>query len=202
LLRYDDLPPGSTIRREWDGEALVITIGAERVTARARRRAAEREAVPSALLAAGAVVFLGSLSLTWLPMRQWPIEAVAAFGAFCFAMFGFVWYLRYRARVEELARVMSQMTVVALRPGRMAIETHGLLGGGGCDVDAGDAARVGLMRGGTFGGRSGVCSLGIERRDGKVTGVMLGREAEEIEWVARQVVLWCGKEGGGELTAD
>jgi hypothetical protein len=188
LLTYDNLPAFSTLRREQEGEGFIITAAAEEPSGYLRRVAAKREFLISAMLTGGGVVmllfFVGPVLLDrW---RSLPGLTAVIVGVFVASGLLLVWQLRYTARLNKLERALQQMTVIAVRPERIVIETKGPFGQHSYELQSDElcGVRVLLNRTGSapYGERSW---LELIRRGGGPIRILPGREPAELQWVAR-----------------
>jgi hypothetical protein len=185
-LAYDDLPPGSDIRREYDGHSLQITVPAGEPPAAVIKQAAydalARGAASSwALLLLAFVAFyfgvranrISGAALVW----AWMLFAV-----FCGALVMLVAWIRFGLLVDAIRAGRRQATLIAATRERLLIETAGPFGTMSIDLPR---ERVGGVR-----SASGAVRDQNERshrvsflRIGD-TVLLPGRERREIEWVA------------------
>jgi hypothetical protein len=193
-LSYDDLPPGSDIRREYDGELLKITIPAGEPPAFARRALAQA-AMASGAVSSWAFLLLALLVFAYFvrmnriagPPLTW---AVAFFAVFCTAIVLLVAWVRYGLMLEDLQAGRRQATVMAITPDRLVIETSGPFGiagyawgreqmvsvAAGRDVLRDDQGRARRLE-----------RLQVQIVGGKRIMLLPGRDSVELRWVARAI---------------
>ena len=194
-LAYDDLPPGSDVRREYrpDG-SLLITVPAGEVPTPLRRTAAHEAAVSGALLSAAIllVVFgvfvyfvqrnrIGGVALAW---------AIAFFTIFCAAIVALVAWVRYRIRVEALEAGRQQATVLAVSADRLVAETRGPFGVAGYDLPGNRIAGLEVRRSWITDGRgqrARLPHLELVLGGNRSVVLMPGRDAAELRWIAGTV---------------
>lgn len=191
VLPYDDLPPGSDIRREYRGELVKITVPAGEPPAPAKRAVAQAAIVSGAisswaLLLLALLVFayfvrmnrIGGEPLTW---------AVAFFAVFCTAIVALVAWVRFGMKLEDLQAGRRQATVIAVTPQRLMIETSGPFGSAGHDIDQASLMRVSidraLLRDQDGRGRR-LEHLQLQLAGGKRVRILPGRDRTELRWVA------------------
>ncbi len=194
LLAYDDLPPGSDIRREYDGELVKITVPAGEVPSAARRAVAQAALVSGAVsswafLLLALVVFayfvrinrVTGTPLTW---------AIAFFAVFCTALVALIAWVRYGMLLEDLQAGRRQATVIAVTPSRLVVETLGPFGAAGHDVPAEEVVAVSvgreIVRDHDGRGRR-LERLLIQLAGGGRVMLLPGRDRAELTWVARAV---------------
>ncbi|MGB7156536.1 MAG: hypothetical protein WBD40_00635, partial [Tepidisphaeraceae bacterium] len=194
LLAYDDLPPGSDIRREHHGDLVTITIPAGDPPTSSRR------ALAQAAMASGAVSSWAFLLLALLvfgyfvrmnrisgPPLTW---AVAFFAIFCTAIVLLVAWVRYGLMLEDLQAGRRQATVMAITPDRLVIETSGPFGLAGYAWGREQIVRVSLgrdvLRDDQGRGRR-LERLAVQIAGGKRVAMLPGRDRAELRWVARAI---------------
>ena len=194
LLDYDDLPPGSDIRREYDGELVKITVPAGEVPAAARRAAAQAALVSGAIsswafLLLALVVFayfvrfnrISGTPLTW---------AIAFFAVFCTAIVALVAWVRFGLKLEDLQAGRRQATVMAITHDRLIVETTGPFGIAGYDFPGERVVKVSVgrdtLRDAEGRGRR-LERLEVQLAGGKRVWFLPGRDGGELRWVARAI---------------
>jgi hypothetical protein len=207
-LAYDELPPGSDLRREYGTDGSVtISAPAGEPSAAARRAAAQGTGVSSAAVCA---VVLGVL--VWITFgvsdsvrRLDPASragAVLLFGVFSGALFLLVWKVRYATRLDMLAEARRQAAVLHAHPNRLLVETAGPFGERSFDVPAGEIRRmqvVGEPWSGDGIAAESVPCLRVQLTDGRVLRLMPGRHEAELRWAAAALGQALGKPGAFEL---
>jgi hypothetical protein len=145
-LAYDDLPPGSDIRRSYDGDTVQITVPAGEpplaVLQQAAYEALASGAISSCalLLLAGIVFYFGirtnrisGVTLTW---------AWIFFAVFCAALVMLVCWIRYGLLADALRAGRRQTTILAASANRLLIETAGPFGTASHDLPRHTIARI------------------------------------------------------------
>ncbi len=194
LLAYDDLPPGSDIRREYHGELVTITVPAGEPPAAARRTVAQA-ALVSGAISSWAFLLLALLvfayfvrmnRVTGVPLN-W---AVAFFAIFCTAIVALVSWVRYGMKLEDLQAGRRQATVMAITPRRLVVETDGPFGNTGHEIPGDQLISVSIRQDVTrdADGRSRkLDGLVIELAGGRRIALLPGRDRTELRWVARAI---------------
>ena len=192
VLAYDDLPPGSDIRREYHGELVKITIPAGEPPASAKR------AVAQAALISGAISSWAFLLLAFVVFAYFvrmnriigaPLNwAIAFFAIFCTALVGLVSWVRFGMKLEDLQAGRRQATVMAITPQRLVVETTGPFGVAGHEFASKQLVAVSIgpdaMRDTDGRGRK-LDRLLLQLAGGKRIALLPGRDRTELRWVAR-----------------
>ena len=192
-LAYDDLPPGSDIRREYgrDGRSVRIIVPAGEVPRPVVRATAQAAAVSGALLSAGAlllffavfVYFVRTNAVVGVALR-W---AVGFFAVFCMAIVALAGWVRYGMLIEALQAGRRQATVMAITPLGLVIETGGPFGVKSYDLPG---ERVREARVEFIGLRDlrevnrQINVLAIHLTDGRCINLLPARDPNELQWVA------------------
>jgi hypothetical protein len=191
-LAYDELPPGSDVRREYGADgAVTITAPAGEPSAAARRAAAQRTGVSSAIVCGFGLTFLLAVMLSvsnssWRMHGAFRVGAVLLFGVVCAGVFLLAWWVSFRARLEALAEARRQAVVLHADARRLLVETAGPLGRESLDLAANDVEFVGVVAvPWTQGGSApeAVPCLRVDLRDGRTLRLMPGRHEAELRWV-------------------
>lgn len=205
LLAYDDLPPGSDVRREYEGEAVRITVPAGEPPAAVVRQAALDALASGAvaswpLLALCFVTFMFGLRanrIAGAPLA-W---AWAFFAVVCAALVLLVSWVRYGVMLDAIRAGRRQATVIAATPRRLRVETNGPFGAGGYDFPADRITRL-LARRGTIKDNRGhgqrVWHLALALRDGRTILLLPGRDRREL----RAIELALGRTLGLPRTSE
>jgi len=203
LLSYDDLPPGSDIRREYHGDLVRITVPAGEPPAAAKR------AVAQAALISGAVSSWAFLLLAFVVFAYFvrmnriigaPLNwAIAFFAVFCTAIVALVAWVRYGMKLEDLQAGRRQATVIAITPLRLVVETTGPFGVDGYEVPSNQLVDVSIERA-IVRDRDGR-GRRLERMQlllagGRRIALLPGRDRLELTWVARAI----GRTMGASVT--
>jgi len=192
LLNYDDLPPGSDIRRVYEEGAVRITVPPGAAPPAAISQAAHealargaKQSIPLLLLA-GVVFYqgirinrIGGTPLVW---------AWAFFGVFCTAMVLLVAWVRYSELLDGMRVGRRQMTVIAATSQRLLVETAGPFGAAELDLPRDQVVRIGSERGvlrDDRGQSRRVTMLSVTLTDGKVICLLPGRDVRELHSIAR-----------------
>jgi hypothetical protein len=187
LLTYDDLPPGSDIRRVYDGDSIHITVPAGEPPAAVMKQAAldglAWGATSSwALLLLAFVMFyfgvranrISGVTLTW----AWTFFAI-----FCAALVMLVSWIRYGMIVDALRAGRRQATILAATPQRLLIETSGAFGAASYDLPREQIMRLDIGRGIVRDIRERphrLERLTLALRDGRTLTLLPGRDRREL----------------------
>ena len=192
-LAYDDLPPGSDVRREpsADGVSLRIIVPAGEPPPAVRRRTmldAFASAAPATagLLLLALLLFLAGLrnnrisgvSLTW----AWTFFAV-----FCGALVLLVAWVRFGVTLDALRAGRRQATALAATPDRLLVETAGPFGVAAYDLPAAKIRTLAVTRGPLRDDRGHarrLWRLAVALTDGRTIHLLPGRDVRELEWAA------------------
>ena len=191
-LSYDDLPPGSDIRRERDGDGTVrITVPAGDPS-----RAAVRQLIFDAMVwgALGSVpLLLAALVLFYIAIRSQGISggqlfaAWGSFGLFCAALIWMVARVRQGAFSEDMRAGRRQSTVIAATRSRLLIETAGPFGNASKEIGADAVKAIAVRRQIVMDGQARsrmVWHLQIALRDGGTVALLPGRHPTELAIIA------------------
>jgi hypothetical protein len=181
-LTYDNLPPGSTILREWKDGALTIISAARELDKSDRRRAATMAAISAGCLTMAVGGVTGAVFLTFLPpsvsliLRQPPVIMLVMVVGLC--MFAMFWLDLKRGAVRHLERGLGQHTVLIISADEMGIE----IGGSTRVIRIQDVSSVEVV-GSFFGLHSG--SVVIKTRNTMPIQLLPGRPPAELRWLAK-----------------
>jgi hypothetical protein len=190
-LSYDDLPPGSDIRRERDGDGtLRIIVPASDVPAEAERRVLRDSFVWGAL--GSPLLLLPALVLFRLGIWAHRVSggplvvAWIAFGVFCCALVALIAHSWKQLLMNNLRSARMQRTAIAATPTRLIVETTGPFGFGSYDVKAEQLRTISLRRCwlSTPNLRARVSHLRVELRDGSWFALLPGRDRAELMTIA------------------
>ena len=189
-LAYDDLPPGSDIRRSYDGDAVQMTVPAGEpplaVLQQAAYEALASGAVSScALLLLACIVFyfgirtnrISGVTLTW---------AWIFFAIFCAALVMLVCWIRYGLLTDGLRAGRRQTTIIAANPQRLLIETAGPFGTASHDLPREAITRIQFVRApmrDQTGHSHRTCHLQFALRDGRTLAILPARDPRELHWI-------------------
>ena len=194
-IPYDDLPPGSDIRREYgpDGRTLTITVPAEREPPPAVRRAAAVETMIGGAMIAGAGLGLALLLFFLLfgavrPERELWLAGGLAFGAFGFGVFLLVWKVRYEAWLDLLTQGRRQATILRATADHLSVVSDGPYGESSHDLPRDRVHRVQVLvrlpacerRSGSHDGALHPPILALHLTDGRVIRAMPARPQAEL----------------------
>jgi hypothetical protein len=189
-LSYDDLPPGSDLRRQYGEDGSVaITAPAGEPSDAARRAALHSTGVFAALFAAGLMGILGASFILDRPPRiDPPLRVLAAvlFAVVCGGFFLLAWRAGFTTRLDLLAKARRQTTLLHASPVRLLIETSGPDGDQSIDIPAEKIRWIRPTPEGLLGGvsREPVPCLKLTTLDGSVYRLLRGRHRGELTWVA------------------
>jgi hypothetical protein len=204
MLAYDDLPPGSDIRREYAGGAGAGDSAAARevkitVPAGEPPRAAMKVALFDSF-AAGARSSLALLLLAFLlftiGLRNNRVSGVplawawAFFALFCAALVLLVVWVRYGMTLDAVRVGREQMTVLAATPARLLIETAGPFGVASYDFAREKVLALDVRHGPLRDDRNlprRVPHVAVALADGRTILILPGRDVRELRWVCATV---------------
>lgn len=196
-LEYDELPPGSDIKREFAPSGVTITVPAGDVPP-AALRAASFEAmrfaagVSTVIMGLGVAAAVAAGELGRMDVR-WRLAAMGLTAVIGLGLFALAWRGRYAAKVEALNEARRQATVLHVTPGRLLVETTGPLGSGSHELAKSRVVRVRV--GSDSAGRAGDVSLRclwLDRLGAPPLRLLIGREASELRWIAATVAQTLG----------
>lgn len=128
-LTYDNLPPGSTILREWKDGALTIIAAAREIDPFARSRVLKRTAIYAAWTTAitfGALLVCAVAINIPLPPTLLLNPIVFSLTVLCFgALFLLLWTDRWHRAHDRLEWDLKEQTVILARPNELRIESDG-----------------------------------------------------------------------------
>ena len=201
-LAYDDLPPGSDIRREYggDGEArqvrIIVPAGEPPPSV---MRVALFDSFASGARASWALLLLAFL-LFVIGLRHNRVSGVplayawAFFAVFCCALVLLVAWVRYGLQLDAIRYGRQQMTVLAATPARLLIETTGPFGIASYDFSREQIASLSIARGVLRDERNlprRVAHVALSLKDGRTISLLPARDERELLWICgamRQVM--------------
>jgi hypothetical protein len=202
-LAYDDLPPGSDIRREYDaGDAGALSggRGVKIVVPAGEPPPAVRKILLFDSFASGAraswALLLLSFLLFSMGLRNNRISGVALgwawlfFGIFCGALVLLVAWVRYGVVLDAIRIGREQMTALAATRARLLIETAGPFGIASYDFPREKISSITVRRGVLRDDRNlprRLLHLSIALADGRTILVLPGRDPRELQWIAAAV---------------
>ena len=195
-LAYDDLPPGSDLRRESSAGGLTVIVPAGDVPQGMCRAASSAAMLWAAAVSApllGLLVAAGSLAY-WDNLRRMEpalrAGAEVLFAAFALGLFALIWRTRRDAHLEALARGRRQSTVLHVTPLRLLIETTGPYGDASYDLPRDQVRSLDVCRfqaGDAWGATVALPWVVITLTDGTSIRLLPGRDQIELRWVAGAV---------------
>jgi hypothetical protein len=200
-LAYDDLPPGSDIRRDLidpadpRGPAVYLTVPASSDLPPAVARQAMLDALAASiplsvlLLGVSYAAFAAGLRINRIagPTLPW---AWGFFAIFCVALAGLVAWVRYGVMIDALRLGREQATVLAATPARLVVETSGPFGVASYDLPADRVASLMPARGpirDERGESRRLWHLAVELTDARSIRLLPGRDERELRWVCGMV---------------
>jgi hypothetical protein len=198
MLAYDDLPPGSDIRREYDGDGearqVTITVPAGEPPTPVMRVAlfdsfASGARTMSALLLLAFLLFtigLRNNRVSGVPLAY----AWAFFAVFCAALVLLVAWVRYGLQLDAIRYGRRQMTVLAATPTRLLIETAGPFGVASYDFARERIAGLSVARGVLRDERNlprRVTHVALSLSDGRTICLLPARDERELLWICGAV---------------
>jgi hypothetical protein len=200
-LSYDDLPPGSDIRRDFSDEggdrdrSVYLTVPATAEPPPAVMKQVVLDALVSSLplnvvlLIASYVAFAAGLRINHIagPTVPW---AWGFFALFCLALVALVAWVRYGVLADAIRLGREQATVLAATPQRLLIETTGPFGVASYDLTAERVRQLTPGRGplrDDRGTNRRVWHLAIALADGRTILVLPARDERELRWISGTV---------------
>lgn len=187
-LTYDDLPPGSALRRQFGEDGSVaITAPAGEPSHAARRAALHVTGVVAALMSASLLVVL----CLFVPVMSdgrpridpaLRLLGIILFAVFCGGIFLLNWRTLFDKRMEWLSKARQQSTLLYASPARLLVETSGPEGDRSLDLPAEAIHSIRLGPTGLF-PREFPCCLQITATDGSVHRLLTGHHRGELTWV-------------------
>ena len=213
-LAYDDLPPGSDIRREYDGDGggdgdgdgpvrqvkIIVPAGDPPPTV---LRVALFDSFASGARASWALVLLAFL-LFMIGLRNNRVSGVplayawAFFAVFCAALVLLVAWVRYGLQLDAIRVGRQQMTVLAATPARLLIETTGPFGVASYDFPREKIAGLSITRGPIRDDRNlprRVTHVALSLNDGRTICLLPARDERELRWICGAVRQVMGMSG-------
>jgi hypothetical protein len=193
-LTYDDLPPGSDIRREQVGELLRITIPASEPPPQVLRPLLGRSLIFGA--AVSFFVLLGFGFLVSMMIRSNQVRGISsvlawsAFGVVCVAMMLLAASVQYFADRHAVEIARQQITLIAATPTRLLVETSGPFGKASYELASQDIDHVRRRSGYWYDERRRrwwLPHLRIHLRDGNFLDFVPGRDRGELAYIAAAI---------------
>jgi hypothetical protein len=194
-LAYDDLPPGSDIRRVTEPDRVQISVPAGEPPRAVVREAALQGFVRGSLfsvpaLAIALVVFYQGIHYN--DLRGVPLKwAWGFFTIFCAAIVMLIAWICYGVIIDSIRHARQQATVLAATPARLVIETSGPFGTASYDYARDRIDRFDISAGTLKDDRGRprrVQWLELRLADGKRVRLLPGRDPGELKWVRGMIV--------------
>lgn len=202
-LGYDELPPGSDIRREYGGsgdregggarEVKIIVPAGEPPAA--AMKVAFFDSFASGARSSWALLLLAFL-LFMIGLRNNRVSGVSLawawtfFTIFCGALVLLVAWVRYGMTLDAIRAGRAQMTAIAATPTRLLIETAGPFGVASYDFPRAKIRSITIQRGVLRDDRNlprRVLHLAIALSDGRTLLALPGREPRELQWICGMI---------------
>jgi hypothetical protein len=193
-LAYDDLPPGSDIRRERAPGMVRIVVPAGEPS-RAAMQQTLRDALAWGsiasilLLLIASYAFRISIAVQRISGGQL-LWAWAFFALFCAALVALVSWVRYGVMADALRAGRRQSTIIAATPTRLMIETTGPFGDASHDLPADQIRRIQIDRSrplDDLGQRRSVRHLTLRLSDARTIRLLPARDRAELACVAAMI---------------
>jgi hypothetical protein len=181
-LTYDNLPPGSSILREWKDGALTIISASRELDQHDRRRAAKMAAISSLWLTMATGGVTAGMLLTFLPpntsliLRQIPVIILVIVVGLC--MFGMFWLDLKRGAERRLEHGLAQHTLLIVSASEIGIE----IAGATTLLRIEDVSSIAIASS-LFGLHPG--SVVIRTRTTRPMQLFPGRSPSELRWLAK-----------------
>jgi hypothetical protein len=194
VLTYDDLPPGSDIRREIREGAMMIVIPPYEVTVSVRREAYRATALRAAVFTAtilivGIVCISTLLRGAWVA-RQWDLLSLALFCVVAAMTFALVWRALALMRIQVIELLGGQSTLIDADRERLLLESDGPDGPISRRIGNSEVLEVrivSLEHPGVV-----VYAVGIVIGKEKPILIASGRSHGELRWIARALAQCIG----------
>jgi amino acid transporter len=198
VLSYDDLPPGSDLRREYHpsfgqpGTTVTITVPGGEIPPDLRRRESGTAMVRAAAVAAVLVLILGFAAFGVYRDNLRRLEPGLRLGAqilaiaFTLGLFLLVWRIDRDARLEALSKARRQSTVLHADCNELLVETAGPHGQASHRLAAERIRGFAVAR--VVSHDAGLLLIAlpwlvVHLDDGPSLYLIPGREAAEVRWV-------------------
>ncbi len=193
LLRYDELPPGSDVRREQEADGTRIVVPAGEVPAEVQRAVLQRRIV-AASLGFMPILLLAILAFPDLSNRFNRLEAPLKLGAgvaftvLCGAAIALVSSTLYGRSLDALTRARSTSTLLRVSSDRLRIESSPPCAASH-EIAQAQIRCLSISHGplpDERGNRSRIAWLAIELHE-DVIRILPGRDELELRWIARNL---------------
>jgi hypothetical protein len=188
-LTYDNLPPGSTILREWKDGSLTMTFAAQEVGDAEIRRAARQAAVSMSWMVLILIAIFGGMLVLVIPrglvldrMTSLPILALALLAAG--ALFAMIWLDGRRTLLDDMQKSLAEQTVLIMNASSVGIQIQGPDREFVVVIER-DQIKSIMPRIPLF--RLHAASLSIQRDGLAPLEILSGRPPAELEWVAQTI---------------
>jgi hypothetical protein len=190
-LTYDDLPPGSALRREYHAGGVRITVPGGEPSEAALRDARQQSLIFAAAITA--LLVLVAVPLMTLLRREannidaLPRWLVAPFGVCCAAAVLLIAHFRYAAQRDLLEKAHQSVGLIEAGGGRLRIETAGPEGEHSYSLARDQVKDVRPARRPAPRWVLEMSCLAIERTRGPTIHVFPGRTDPELRWIASSI---------------
>jgi len=188
-LAYDDLPPGSDLRRQYgeDG-SVIITSPAGEPSEAACREALQRTGILAAIFA-GAPLTGGAIAFATgngprVATAGLNVLAAILFAVFSAGVFLLVWRVAYTDQVRWLTQARRNVSLLHASRRRLLVETTGPSGDESLDLPAHAISSLRIEQAGY---------LRVRTLDGRTYRLLPGHHQGELRWVTatlRQTLGW------------
>lgn len=197
ILPYDDLPPGSTLLREYTADAITITARAGEPDDAVRRHLKSTSAIWACFPSAAAILIclLVFARPLWAHRDHLPWWTAIVFAIFVAAVHALLWQTRYLRLIESVENAFEQTTILRIDRLRLLIESTGPLGTRSVDWSASDvrAIRVAALEPSDEPRvREPLGAVRIDLITGESAFIFAGRTPAELIWVGRMLRQFLG----------
>jgi len=189
-LTYDNLPTGSTLLREYDGDdGIIITAPACEPDRFVKRRLRRRAALPAAWISAGviALTMLVFGPQAYAHRNTLPRWTSLLATACCALLFAFVWWVRYLELLQHAREWLARSTTIGVKKEKLLIVAilRVPIAREFLRESVRDVRVVRNLRKSTFGEGPPLDALQIIFNDNLSLGLMVGRDPIELNWTAK-----------------
>ena len=193
-LAYDELPAGSTLRRQFDGQGgVTITAPAGEVSESVRQQVSRAALLPAAVAFVSCVSVIGPIVLHQIRINridpQLRSAALLMLGVLATGVFLFVWLIRRSSLWNAVADARRRASILHVTAERMLVEVASPTGEESLELAVSQmlALKVGPAALDATGTSAAVLCLQVLLRDGRTSLLLGGHHPVELGWVAAAV---------------
>jgi hypothetical protein len=189
VLAYDDLPPGSDIRRESRDGGVTIIIPAGDVPDAIKRRLAYATLPVAAALTTASLAML--IAVLWTRLRtlrligyEWPIAWGLAIVVTA-ALLALIWRVLTTARIDAMRIARRQTTILDINAHRILLEETGPLRTASHSFELNSSVRIRIVPRLDDGALLPV--IEVQHKSDPPLLLARGRENYELQWIVRTI---------------